>query len=275
MKTIIAPTDFSEISLNAVKYAADMACVLSTNLAILHVVVVPQNINYTSPPLVSVSELLEGAEKELDLLRDKMLTRTENKITVSVKAVVGDVVPAIQDYSISLNTYAIVMGAETTNSLEELIFGAKTIASIKSLSHPLIVVPDKVQFTSLKKIALACDFREVIETIPVKEIESILKACSAEFYVLHVSPDSGNYFSEETEDEAGWLQEIIGGLKPKYRFIEGKDVEKGIIDFADKNEIDLLIVIPKKRSLIGKLFHRSHSKQLVLQSHVPVMAIHE
>jgi nucleotide-binding universal stress UspA family protein len=51
-------------------------------------------------------------------------------------------------------------------------------------------------------------------------------------------------------------------------------VDKGIIDFAEGNELDMLIVLPKRHGLIDSLMHRSHTKQLVLHSHVPVMALH-
>ena len=275
MKTIVVPTDFSKVSLNAVKYAADMACVLNTSLSLLHVVGVPKNFIDASPPIYNVSELIEDAEKELNELRDKILTRTEDRIRISVKAIVGEVVSAIADHCEGLNTYTIVMGAETTGPVERLIFGGKTVSSVRRLSWPLIVVPDKARFRDIRKIALACDFREVVETIPVKEIGRLVNACSAELYVIHVSPENRNAFNREIDEEAGWLHEMIGRFEPKHHFIEGTDVEKGIIEFADKNDLDLLIVIPKKHNLVKKLFRRSHSKQLVLQSHVPVMAIHE
>ncbi len=41
MKTIIAPTDFSDVSLNAVYYAADMASTVNANLLILHATEAP------------------------------------------------------------------------------------------------------------------------------------------------------------------------------------------------------------------------------------------
>ena len=275
MKTIIVPTDFSEISLNAVKYAADMACALNTNLSILHVVGIPKNFIESSPPIYSVTELVEQAEKELKLLKIQMLVRTHNKIDVFIKTIIGEFVSVLDDYSAMFKTYAIVMGAESAGSVERIFFGGKTISAARRLPYPLIVVPNKAEFTGLKKVGLACDFKDVIETVPVYGIASLLKACSAELYVLHVSQESGDSFSQATDEETGLFHAILGEFNPKYRFIQGADIEKEITEFADKNKLDLLIVIPKKHNLVGQLFHRSHSKQLVLQSHVPVMAIHE
>jgi hypothetical protein len=40
------------------------------------------------------------------------------------------------------------------------------------LSTPLIVVPPEAKFTSIKKIGLACDLKNVQETTPLKEIKA-------------------------------------------------------------------------------------------------------
>ena len=67
---------------------------------------------------------------------------------------------------------------------------------------------------------------------------------------------------------------MLVSLKPNYHFITDKDTDEGIIDFAEKNHIDLLIVLPKRHGLLDKLIYKSHTKQLVMHSHVPVMALH-
>jgi nucleotide-binding universal stress UspA family protein len=70
------------------------------------------------------------------------------------------------------------------------------------------------------------------------------------------------------------LQEILAPLKPQYHLITGENIDESIISFVEKNNIDLLITLPKKRGLLEKLAHKSISKQLVLHTHVPVMAMH-
>ena len=45
MQTIITPVDFSDISINAVNYAADMAMNLNAKLLVLHAIGLPVNVN--------------------------------------------------------------------------------------------------------------------------------------------------------------------------------------------------------------------------------------
>ncbi len=275
MKTIVAPTDFSVISLNAVNYAADLACVIGADLAIIHVYSMPMVISEVPVPAYSLTSQITDAEEQMKQLKEKILFNTRDRIKINTEVTAGDVISEIDDYCAKVNPYAVVMGTESAGKFERFLLGGKTISAMKQFSWPLIIVPSEIKFTSIRKIGLACDFRKVVETIPVKEIRSLVEEFKAELHVLHVSTESGDSFSDETVEEARWLQDIIGEFKPKYHFINDTDIEKGIVEFTEKNNLDLLIIIPKKHNLINKFFQHSHSKRLVLQTHVPVMAIHE
>jgi nucleotide-binding universal stress UspA family protein len=276
MKTIIAPTDFSAASLNAVNYAADMACVIGTNLSLLHVCPIPVSLSDVPSPAYSTAELVADAEEQMKLIKENILYRTKDSLKITTAIKQGDVVLAIDEHCHTINPYAVVMATESNAAFERFLFGGKTINAVRQLAWPLIVVPPNVKFTSLKKIGLACDLKNVIDTIPVKEIKNLVKEFHARLHVLHASSEVDGALTAETVEETGWLQEILGELNPEYHFIKGgDDIEQSINDFAEKNNLDLLIVIPKKHNLISKIFKHSHAKQLVLHAHVPVMAIHE
>jgi nucleotide-binding universal stress UspA family protein len=49
----------------------------------------------------------------------------------------------------------------------------------------------------------------------------------------------------------------------------------GIHQFAETRGFDLLITIPKKHRLLSGLFQKSHTRELVFHSHIPIMCIHE
>lgn len=274
MKTIIVSTDFTAISLNAVNYAADMACVINTDLSILHVCPIPVVLNEVPLPPYTLEELVEDAAQKMTPLKQKMESRTGKKIKISTTVKTGELIAGINDHCNLLDVYAVVMGVEDSGALDRFLFGSKTLSAITQLECPVIAVPTDVKFTNIQKIGLACDFRRVLETIPVEEIKKLVNNFNAELYVLHVSPQN-NLFKKEIDEGLEWLHSILGGMHPVYHFINGNDIEKGIAEFAEKVNLDLLITIPKKHNFISKFFQHSHSKELVLNSHVPVMAIHE
>lgn len=275
MKTIIAPTNFSAISINAVQYAADLAQVIGADLSLIHVFQMPLTFTEVPVPANTIEELVAGTKEQMKYLKENIMYSTCGKIKIRTEVIQGDVVPEIAKYCASVNPYAVVIGTESGGAFERFLIGGKTISAIRKLSWPLIAVPPEAKFSKLRKIGLACDFRKVVGTIPAKEIRSLVKMFSAELHVLHVTTKSGDSFDAETITESQWLQDILGELNPKYHFIKGADIEKNINEFVEKNKLDLLIIIPKKHRLINKLIHHSHSKQMVLHAHVPVMSVHE
>lgn len=275
MKTIVVPVDFSTISLNAANYAADMSCVLGTNLALLYVCPLPVILSEVPVQPISMEEMIANGEKEISALKEKLEARVGDRIKIFTQVEEGDTVAGIDAYCKSIRPYAVVMGSESLGAIERALMGGKTIDAMKKLHWPLLVIPPNVKFASIRKIGLACDFRKVVETIPVKEIKNLVREFNAELHVLHVSHHPGDTFSAQTIEESEWVAEMLGELNPKYDFIRDSDIEKGIADFAEKNNLDLLITIPKKHSLASQLFQHSHSTRLVLHTHVPVLAIHE
>ncbi|HEX2924785.1 Nucleotide-binding universal stress protein, UspA family [Hydrobacter penzbergensis] len=275
MRTIIAPTDFSPVSLNAVDYAADMACMLSARLTLFHVYSIPIPVGEVPMPPYSTELIEEEVQQEMEKLKEKLLVRTGGKTIIHNEIEMGSVLSKLTTYCATIKPFAVVMGAGTANGIERFLFGGKTTGALEQVQWPLLIVPPLVKFKNIRKIGLACDFREVIESVRVKEIQKWVEEFQAELHVLHVSDKTKEALSSETIAESGLLQEMLGEMHPKYHFINKPAVEQGIAEFAEVNKLDLLIIIPKKHGLISKIFQYSHSKRLVLHTHVPVVAIHE
>ncbi|MBK8610672.1 MAG: universal stress protein [Chitinophagaceae bacterium] len=119
---------------------------------------------------------------------------------------------------------------------------------------------------------MASDLTKVVESTPIEEIKMLVNDFNAELHILNTGRKE--VFSGDIVFESGLMQEMTMTLNPKFHFIANDNTDEGIIDFVDKNNIDLLVVLPKRHNLLSRLIHKSHSKQLVLHSHAPVMAIH-
>lgn len=272
MKKILMATDFSEVAGNAAEYAADMAMAVNAELLLLHVYAMPVSY-YEMPPSVSADEILQNAETLLDKLQKELSSKTGGKITITTEARMGSFFKELENICEQVKPYTVVLGSQGTTAAERILFGNHAVYAMKHLHWPLITIPPGVKFSSVKKIGLTCDFDKVVFSIPVDEIRTLVKDFNATLHILNTGKKSE--FNPDVVFESGMLQEMLIDLKPEYHFITHEDVDTGIIEFADKNSIDLLIVLPKRHSLMERLTHKSHTKQLVLHSHVPVMALHE
>ena len=165
------------------------------------------------------------------------------------------------------------MGTQGKGAVKRFVLGSNTIAAIRHLSYPLIAVPPKAKFTGIKKIGLACDMKKVIPTIPAREIKQLVEQFKAELHVIYVNSEGDPMHVPETVEESAFLQEMLEKLHPVYHTLNNPDIEDGISKYAKKHNFDLLIIVPKKHGLLETIFHKSHSKQLILHTQVPAMAI--
>jgi len=272
MKTIVVATDFSPASVNATHYAVELAKVIGAEIILFHAYQIP--VSYSEVPVAfNLDDLRHDAEKHIGQALQQLKEYAGGKVTISSECRIGDFYSELKDLCDEVKPYTVVIGAQGKTAAARFLFGSHTVNAMKHLPWPLIAVPASAKFGSIKKIGLACDLEKVVETIPDKELKMLVGDFNAELHVLH----TGAYkeFSPETVFESGLLQEMIGNLNPKYHFIKADDVDEGILDFTEKNNIDLLIVLPRRHKLIEMLTHRSHTKKLVLHSEVPVMALHQ
>lgn len=275
MKAIIVPTDFSPAALNATNYAADMALSIKATLLLFHVYQLPLSVSDTPIVLLSVEEMRESAESRLVHLKKDLEHITSGALEIQTEARMGNLPDELEDCCNKNKPFAVIMGTRGHSAVERVLFGSNTLSVIKHLSWPVIGVPIGKEFgNGIKKIGLACDFREVKESTPIPAIRALVKELQAELHVLNVDHNN-QHFNADTPVQSALLHTALGDLNPQYHYIEHRDIEDGINEFAEKNNLDLVITIPKKHKLLESLFKKSSTKQLVFQSHVPVMCIHE
>jgi nucleotide-binding universal stress UspA family protein len=272
MKTILVATDFSPAADNAIKYASEMAVFLKADLALLHIFQIQISYNDSSAP-VDVVAIQQSLEKEMDNLRNELQKKTNGKINITTNVREGAFFDELKSVCERYKPYIVVMGSQGTSATDRFFFGGHTIHAMKNLMWPLITVPPNSNFEPYKKIGLACDFDHVTDSIPVDEITRLVTDFDTKLLVLNTAKKKE--FNPEMIYESGLVQEMLLDLKPVYHFITSPDVDEGIMNFAEKNDIDLLIVLPKHHTLPEKLMHKSHTKQLVLYSPIPVMALHQ
>jgi len=274
MKTIIVPTDFSAISNNAVNYAVDLARETNCSIILFHAYQVPVSMTDVPIILISVEDLQKNAETKMAELKKSLEQSTGGSLKFYAETKLGDTVDELEDLCARIRPFAVVMGTKGATGLERVFFGSTTLTAIKHLSWPVIVVPPGKKYSKIKKIGFACDFKEVVDTTPTHFIKDFVKEFNAELHVLNVDYKN-SHFRPETPEESAFLHTMLADLNPKYDFIEDENIEAGIEKFAEKNNLDLVITIPKKHKLLEGLFKKSHTKELIFHSHLPIMCVHE
>jgi nucleotide-binding universal stress UspA family protein len=249
-----------------------MALGINASLLLLHIYQIPVAITDTPLILVSVDDLKDDAEAKLDKMRRELEHVTSGKLKIYTEARLGNVTDELEEIGKKIQPFAIIMGTTGHSAMERVIFGSNTLSVIKHITWPVICIPvGKAYGTGIKKIGLACDFREVAETVPTEAIKSFAAQFDAEFHVLNIQYQDQQ---PELSEQSALLQTALQQLNPHYHFIRHKDIEEGIHEFAEQNNLDLIITVPKKHKLLDGIFKKSSTKQLIYHSHIPVMCLH-
>jgi nucleotide-binding universal stress UspA family protein len=274
MKTILVPVDFSAVSNNAAEFAGNLAAFYGADLLLYHAYEIPVALSEYAYPVFSVDEMQSTALDELENLRESIQGKLGNKITINIKAEMRVLQAGIEALCDELNPSLVVMGLSGKNALARLIVGSNTIKAVRHLKYPILVVPPKGEFIPVRKIGLACDYKQVVQTTPLGLLNKIVRDFRAELHVLNVDFENKN-FAPDTLHESFLLNDMLKELKPEYHNIESKDIVEGLNFFAQTAKLDWIVVIPKKHTLLQQIFSPGHTRELIYHTTVPILCIHE
>ncbi len=148
---------------------------------------------------------------------------------------------------------------------------------IRFAEKPVWVVQSPPVYKPLKNIIYATDYHE--EDLPVmNKLTRLAKAFYAKITVLHVTEDLN--FEEEVR-KTGYqelLKEKTGYDAIDLRVLvdkEDENVVENIDRFATEEEADMVAMLKRERSLFQRMFHKSHTQELIAQTTLPVLIYHE
>ena len=280
MKTILVPTDFSDTSINAAKYAFGLAKQVGAKEIVLYNAFITPFNTTLDPSMPGISiidfETLETASLEgLQSVKQK-LTETFKDDSISIELLYkhGYLSDNIKSACEETKADVIVMGITGGGVISEKVFGSNTTIIAKYSNIPVIIVPADSCYKHISKLLLVSDFVEIEEFVPFVPIKKVLDDTGAKLMVLHVAENSHHSLYEGAY-ECFAFKELFAGYNPEFHFIVNPNFSQAINDFALENAADVTIVIPKKHSLLESLFIKSHTKELAFHSRIPLMAVHE
>ncbi|HWB28153.1 MAG TPA: universal stress protein [Chitinophagaceae bacterium] len=277
MNNILVPTDFSEVAKRAAIYALHFAAQVHASKIILYNAYqqpIATDASMTPVELIDFDEMRDISNKGMELFKTSIQSYAKGSINIEAITEYTTLAEGLKDICDAKKIDLVVMGVTGGGALSEVLIGSNAVTVAKHSTVPVVVVPPGTEFSDIKNVMLACDFRKVVETTPVKPIKQILDETKAKLFVLNIDHENKN-FSPETPFESLMLDTLFYGYSPEYHFMDSTSFVEAINNFALDKNIDLIITIPKKHGFFEGLFKRSHTKQLAFHSHVPLMVIHD
>jgi len=272
MKTILATTDFSKASENAMHYAAELALFTHAKLVIFHSYTIP--VPVTEVPIVTLPfEEMEKINTALLKSFDKKLKAKYGKLETELITRPGFVVDEIITLAEQKHADLIVMALTGAGNAFALL-GSNTTSIMKKLKQPVLAIPHDAKFKKPLKIALACDYKTITPDDVVSKFTDFVKQFGAKVLVLDVLKKAESVSYQTALAEVN-LENSLGNLEHSLHFPSGDDLEKEVNTFVKNNHVDILTVMPHNYSFFSGLFHHSGAKKIALAIQVPILSIHE
>ncbi len=272
MKTILAPTDFSEASENAVNYAAELAKFTNAKLILFHGYTIP--VPVSEVPVVTLPfEELEKENTALLQSLDKKLKTNYGNLETELITRPGFVVDEVTAIAEKKKVDIVVMGLSGAGRTASLL-GSNTTSVMKKVKQPVLAIPHNTKFKNPSKIALACDYKSIVPDHVVTTLKNFIKIFGAKVLVFDVLKKAELVTYAKAAAEVN-LENSLGSIEHSLYFPSGDDLGKEVNDFVERNSVDMLAVMPHNHSFISSLFHHSNAKKIALATHVPILSIHE
>jgi nucleotide-binding universal stress UspA family protein len=278
MKNILVPTDFSACADNAFEYALNICAALNGSLTVLHAQQVPILDGQVD---VSMPERLEAIDQEIaDRLKeyteksDRFAREKGKAIPLTTMSEDGFVTEQILKVGVPADYDFMVMGTKGATGLAAVLMGSITSTVITKTHIPVLVIPDGAKFNDIKLIVYASDFEEM-DRLWLKDLMDFARAFNATTTCVHLQMggSAGEELKLEDLRDRFAIEEETANIS--FDMIPSGDVEQGLIDYADKNKADLIAMLSHRRGFLDRLFHRSHTKQMTLHSHLPLLIFPE
>ena len=275
METILIPTDLSEVSKNAAEYGIQLAKEKNAKVIMLHVIEIAAMAG-DDPLFMPPFDILEKTKISLmkefeNKLREKYSFTNPIESITKTSYLMQEIKQIISEKNIDI----IVMGIADVGKLSEFLLGSNSVEVARKTNSPTLIVPKGAMYKPINNIVLACnDLEEMKDTSIGKQISKFVKLFDSKLTVLNVVESFEDPEFEKILFDAK-NKTIFENINYSVNFIAGTNLVFTINDFIDKNNVDLLIMIPKRHEFFSQLFHISSTKQMAFHTHIPLLAIHE
>jgi len=281
MKNILLPTDFSENSWNAIRYALALFKDEKCTFHLLNV--------YT--PAIASSRFLaanfEGAtfedggrlhsERGLEALVKRINESCSNaghrfRTISSFSLLVDEIRETVENHGIDF----MVTGTKGISDLKEVFMGGNTVRIIKSIKNcPVLAIPQHFEFITPSEIAFATDFNRFYSASELQPLIDIAKIFDAVIRIVHVQYE----IKSLTEIQQFNLNMLRKYLKPVEHYVhtvsELNSVSKTLEVFANELDIHLLAMLNYQHSYMERMTREPVVKRIAFHTQIPLLVIPE
>lgn len=271
MVNILVPTDFSQLSKSALKYAIKIANQLEGNVTVLHVMTMTRALRISMrEKLVSLDhDLIGSAEAELEIMIKTLSEQYKTKEFIKYQVVRGAYFPStLLREARRLHSGLIVMGTRGATGLTRAVLGSNTNSVIEVSHVPVLAVPEKADFKGFRNVVYASDLRNLEEELAI--LLRYIERFGSTIHLIHIIPPG-----EQVEAVEARIERVLHGFSYKdiiTLVLVDNDVDSALDQYVEVSKADVLAMFTHEISFFEKVFDTSMTRKMAFHSRVPLLA---
>ena len=265
MKTILAPIDFSEASINALSFAAELAKRTSARLVVTNILDNGENEEETKNKLNAI---------ELDLQKS-----FGPELHCEASLAHGDLVDTLKRVIAAEQPQLVVMGTKGASGLKRILLGSNTVNVIAKTTVPILVIPEVARYDNFfhngkNRIVLATDL-ELLEHEDAVDIlkELALLIADPKVRVLSVRPKNTGLPDMKRLNRDFLVSIFTPEIESERVTVFSSNVIRGINLYLNKNADTGLLAMIAHDS--GQLIQKHYTREMASHTHLPLLVLHD
>ncbi len=269
MKHILVPCDFSEQSVYALKFAAQLQAASHSEIHLLHIVDLPFLYDTVLMPALSFEEeklrdLQNSAQRKLDNIAGRVEARVRTQVQL------GSPSQKILEYITNNSITLVIMGTKGATGMRDIFIGSNTEKIVRASGVPVIAVKDDIKPRQIKNIVFPNTMDSDAHEDLLMKVKELQHSLHANLHVVYINTPLN--FKEDTV-----TRERLANFSKRYMLhdftthvFNDLEEERGVINFARMIDADMIAVGTHGRKGLAHLLSGSIAEDLVNHSKLPI-----
>ncbi|OWP63023.1 hypothetical protein CDA63_10820 [Hymenobacter amundsenii] len=269
--SFVVLVNLSAAAEQAARYAAVLGAPLHVHLELVNVYQAPLlSSELAFVPMPYFPQMQTEAAEALQELAHRLPASAE---ATMLTAAMPD---AVQEAIARYHPLLLAMSLSPEHDVLDYLLHNHVLPVLRATHRPLLLVPETSLPTGLpRRVLVAVDGEYFALNAPALALAPLLASWGAAFSVVHVRPtSSGPERSGDYEQLGGPLRKLLPTAEPLALHDDaGNNSAAGVLAALAETQADLLILLARPRSFLGRLFHGSVTAQVLRGCPVPVLLL--
>lgn len=276
MLTILLPTDFSENSMNAIKYALEFFKYQKTKFYFMHAY---QNEFYEHADLSSrevFEDVLDGVRNQSKTNLEKLLQTVKKlapnpRFTFQSISAYNSLVEEANLITDAKNIDLIIMGTKGISDKSHIVFGSHTFQVLKYVQCPVLAIPPNYSNTQPKHILFPTNYLIPYKRRELKLLSVLAKSYRSTIDVLYISKSTK--LSLRQQDNQAFIKDALRDNEVNFQQVSSKEIAESVKNYIKEKNIDLITMVNTQHSFLEDMLFPSTIDKISLGLEIPLLAM--